>query len=236
MAETGLSPSARLVVVLALAFGFAGVRGLAVLPLILAVAAALVLLLGQGRLVLRRLRGPAMLAGGMLLVLPVISGATVLAEFGPLALRREGLEAATLIAGRLLAIVAVTLALLAALSPFDLVAALCGLRVPPLLTDLAFLTLRYLDEMRAELRRGTLARRLRGGARGWQALPDHARLLATSLIRAQARSERLWAAMRLRGYGAGPAIALPPLRLPDYVAITGAVIIALGVIWLDRTL
>ncbi len=234
MAET--SPRARLILALVLAFGFASVQGLAVLPLVMALALGVVLAFGAGRVVLRRMRAPLVLVLGIVLVLPVISGPTVLAQIGPLALRLEGLQAAALIAGRLLSIVAVTLALLATLSPFDLVAGLRALRVPALMTDLALLTLRYLEEVTAELRRGAIARRLRGGKRGWQALPDHALGLASSLIRAQARSERLWAAMRLRGYGMAPGPDAASLQRFERVAITGAVIVALGVIWLDRVL
>ena len=234
MAET--SPRARLIIVLLLAFGIASVQGLALLPWVMVLALALVLACGHWRLVLRRMRGPAFLALGLVLVLPLISGETVLMQLGPLALRLEGVQAAALIAGRLLSIVALTLALLAALSPLQLVAGLRGLRLPALMTDLALLTLRYLDEVRSDLRRAQLARQLRGGRKGWHGLPDHARLLATSLIRAQARSERLWAAMRLRGYGTGLALTIVPLRARDWAAITGAAILACGVIWLDRGL
>lgn len=234
MAET--SPRARLILALVLAFGFAAVQGLAVLPLVMALAVGVVLVFGAGRMVLRRMRAPMLLVLGLTLVLPLISGSTVLAQIGPVALRLEGLQAAALIAGRLLSIVAVTVALLATLSPFDLVAGLRALRVPALMTDLALLTLRYLDEVTTELRRASIARSLRGGKRGWRALPDHALLLATSLIRAQARSERLWAAMRLRGYGTGLALPNSPLHARDWAAITGAALLALGIVWLDRTL
>ncbi|TVP69487.1 MAG: cobalt ECF transporter T component CbiQ [Rhodobacteraceae bacterium] len=234
MAET--SARARLILALVLAFGFASVQGLAVLPLVMALSLGVVLAFGAVRVVLRRMRAPLVLVLALTVVLPLISGSTVLAQIGPVALQLEGLQAAALIAGRLLSIVAVTLALLATLSPFDLVAGLRALRVPALMTDLALLTLRYLDEVTAELRRAALARSLRGGMRGWRALPEHARGLATSLIRAQTRSERLWAAMRLRGYGLGAEAETPPLQKFERLAITGAVIVALGVIWLDRIL
>lgn len=236
MDDAAFSPRARLVVALALAFGIAAVKGLAVLPLVMALAGGVALMLGQGRLVLRRLRGPAILALGLVLVLPLISGESVLAQLGPFALRLEGAQAAALMAVRLLSIVALTLALLAPLSPFQLVGALRGLGVPALMADLAFLTLRYVDEVTAELRRAHLARKLRGGRSGWRALPDHAAVLAAGLIRAQARAERLWAAMRLRGYGTGLALPVAPLQARDWAAMTGAMIVALGVIWLDRTL
>lgn len=236
MADRGISPAARLVIAVVLAFGIAAVQGVAVLPWVILLAFAMVLASGHWRLVMRRMRGPVWLALGLGVVLPLASGTTVLAELGPLRLRMEGLQSAALIAGRLLCIVAVTLALLAPLGPFQLVAGLRSLRLPGLITDLALLTLRYLDEVTAELHRADLARQIRGGRRGWRALPEHAGLIATALIRAQARSDRLWAAMRLRGYGAGLAMPLAALRARDWLGMGAATVAALGVIWLDRAL
>ncbi|MGY6704454.1 energy-coupling factor transporter transmembrane component T family protein [Roseinatronobacter sp.] len=234
MSDPALSPRARLVIALVLAFGIAAIKGLAVLALAVCLAAGVALASGQARLVLRRLRGVAVLASGLLLALSLIVGESVLARVGPLALRQEGLEAGVLIAVRLLSIVALTLALLAPLSPFQLVGALRGLRAPALMADLALLTLRYLDEVSGELRRAHLARRLRGGRTGWRTLREHAGVLATGLIRAQARSERVWAAMRLRGYNSGLAMPVAPLRAMDWVCMGGALLAALGIIWLDR--
>lgn len=236
MAEAALCPRARLLATLALAFGIAALQGLASLPVAVGLAAAVVLASGQARAVLHRLRGAALLALAIMVLLAMMAGDTVLAQLGPLRIRLEGLEAGALIALRLLSIVAVTLALLAPLSPFQLVAGLRGLGVPALMADLALLTLRYLDELGAELRRARLARRLRGGRSGWRALPDHALLLATGLIRAQARADRLWSAMRLRGYGTGLAADLAPLRAGDWGAVTAAIIAALALVILDRVL
>lgn len=228
-----LSPRARLMIALLLAFGIASVKGPATLPVVALLACGVVLALGRADGVLRRLRGPALLSLSLMVVLPLTLGHTVLAEIGPVAVRREGVQVGALMAVRLVSIVAVTLALLASLSPFQLVAALRGLGVPALMADIALLTLRYLDEVSAELRRTRLARRLRGGRDGWRALPDHAALLANTLIRAQARADRLWAAMRLRGYGTGLAAPVAPLQARDGVAVAAAVLAALGLLWLD---
>ena len=229
-----LNPRARLVAALLLAFGIAAVQGGAVLPLVAALAGGVVLALGQGRRVVRGLRAPALLAMALLLVLPFAAGGTVLAQIGPLVLRQEGLQAAVLMATRLLSIVALTLALLAPLSPAQLVAGLRGLGLPGLITDLALLTARYLEETRAELARAQLARRLRGGRPGWRAVPDQAALLACALIRAQTRAERLWAAMRLRGHGAAQMVPAAALTTRDRVAMTGAAGAALALVLLDR--
>lgn len=224
----------RLVMAVVLAFGFAAVRDVALLPLLGLLALALALAAGGLAGLLRRLRGAALLALAFVLVLPAIAGQTVLVQAGPLALHAEGLEAGLLIGGRLLAIVAVTLALLGPVPPLQLAAALRGLGVPGLMADLALLTLRYLDELRAELSRARLARTLRGGRGGWRDLPDTGLMLAAVLIRSQRRAERLWAAMRLRGHGA--AIAAPPTAPAwhELAAMALALAVALAVVALDR--
>ena len=231
-----VSPRARLVAAFVLAFGFAAVQTLGTLPALGAIAAVALLAAGLSWRELARLRGAVVLACGFVVVLPMIAGETVFARIGPLPLYWEGAQAGALIAARLLAIVALTLALLAPVPVLQLVAAMRALGVPALMADLALLTLRYLDEVSTELRRAHLARRLRAGRMGWRALPDYAALLATSLIRAQARAERLWAAMRLRGYDTGLAMPVAPLRALDWLAMSAALTAALAVLWLDRAL
>jgi cobalt/nickel transport system permease protein len=227
---------ARLLIALALGFGFAAVREVALLPLLALVAGGVVALSGAGRALLPRLKGPALLALGFAVLLPFLAGQTVLWQAGPLAIRAEGLAAGALIGGRLLAIVAVTLALFHGRSALDIAGGLAGLGLPRLMSDLALLTLRYLDELRGELARATLARRLRGGGRGWRALGEHGMILAAALLRAQARSERIWAAMRLRGHAAALAAPQPRLARQDLRAVAVALGAALAIAALDRSL
>lgn len=233
-AEADLDPRVRLLAALILAFGFASVVQAQTVPALLVLALLLASGLGALRRVLGGLRVAAFLALGFVVVLPLASGETVLWQAGPLVVRAEGLEAGLLIGGRLLAIVAVALALLGAVPALHLVGALRALRVPSLLADLALLTLRYLDDLRAEIARMRLARRMRGGHRGWQGLGSEGLLLAAVLIRSQRRAERLWAAMRLRGYDAGIAAPMPQLALRDHLALAGAAVVALAAIALDR--
>jgi len=231
-----LSARARLVVAFVLAFGIAAVQGLTLLPVV-AVLAGLALAMAPGRrALLRRLRPAALLALAFLVALPLLTGTTPLLRLGWLTLTVEGAEAGLLVATRLLAIVTLTVVLLAPVPPFALVGAMRAMGLPGLMADLALLTLRYLDELKAELGRARLARRLRGGRARLRDLPDHALLLATALIRAQARSERLWAAMRLRGHGAtlGPPAPGPGTR--DRAAMAAALALALALPALDRGL
>ncbi len=233
---------ARILIALALAFGFASVREVTLLPVLALVAAGVVILTGVGRALLPRLRGAALLALGFVLVLPLVAGETLLWQAGPVAIRAEGLAAGVLIGGRLLAIVTVTLALFHGRDALEIARGLSGLGLPRLMSDLALLTLRYLDELGAELARARLARRLRGGGRGrglralGAALGDHGRIVAAALLRAQARSERVWAAMRLRGHASGLAAGQPALARTDRLAVLGAICLALAIALLDYSL
>ncbi|WP_444792329.1 energy-coupling factor transporter transmembrane component T family protein [Roseinatronobacter sp. NSM] len=231
-------PRVRLVMALMLAFSFASVGTVMMLP-VLGAGALLVLAVSgaDGGLVRTRLRGAGVLALAFVVVLPFLAGDQVLWQLGPLRWHLQGLEAGGLMGGRLLAIVVVTLALLSPVAPFRLVAGARALGVPALMADLALLTLRYLDELRAELARARLARRLRGGTGGWRGLPEQGILLASALIRGQRRAERIWAAMRLRGYGAaGTLPVLPPLAGRDICAMVGVAVGSLALVVLDRAL
>ena len=215
-----------------MAFGIAGVQDVRLVPVLLALGAVALWASGQARTLGPRLRGPLLVALALVAVLPLAAGTVPLARLGPLTWHADGLALAGLLAGRLLAIVAMTLALLAPVPPFRLVAALRALHVPPLLADLALLTLRYLAEMRSQLARAQLARRLRGGQGTWRALPEQALLLAACLIRAQGRGEQVWAAMRLRGHATGLAAPDTPLGARDIAALALASALACALlIW-----
>nr|WP_255705787.1 energy-coupling factor transporter transmembrane component T [Ectothiorhodospira sp. 9905] len=227
-------PRARLAMALLLAFGFAAVEQVMTVPLLLVLALALALASGQPWRVLRGLRAPLVLAGAFLLVFPLVAGPTVLWQAGPLRLHAEGLQVGLLVAGRLLAIVTVTLALLSTLPPHRLAAGLRGLKVPAVLADLLLLTLRYLEQVRSEILRARLAGRLRGERPGWRNLPGHGLILAAALIRGQRRAETLWAAMRLRGHSGGLAAPLAPMVARDRVGIMLAAGLAMLVLLVDR--
>nr|WP_274600114.1 CbiQ family ECF transporter T component [Halorhodospira abdelmalekii] len=227
-------PRARLAMALFLAFGFAAVEQVTTLPLLLVLALLLACASGQLWSLLRRLRAPLVLAGALLLVFPLVAGPTVLWQAGPLRLHVEGLQFGLLFAGRLLAIVTVTLALLATLPPHRLAAGLRGLKVPGVLADLLLLTLRYLEELRGEIVRACLARRLRGGRSRWRDLPGYGLLLAAALIRGQRRAATVWAAMRLRGHSGALAAPLAPMVARDWAGVALAAGLALLVLLGDR--
>jgi len=102
------------------------------------------------------------------------------------------------------------------------------------MADMTLLTLRYLADARAELARAELARQLRAGPVGWRALPDRAMILATSLIRAQDRAERVWAAMRLRGHGAAHSVAR--FGRGEWAVMALALASGAALLWLDHAI
>lgn len=231
-------PRVRLVMAVMLAFSMASVGNVVMVPLLGAVAlAVLACSRADAAQVRSRLRGAGVVALALVLVLPFVAGDRVLWQAGALRWHADGLATALVMGARLLAIVTVTLALLVPVAPFRLVAGARALGVPALMADLALLTLRYLDELRAELARAMLARRLRGGKGGWRGLPEYGVLLASALIRGQRRAERVWAAMRLRGYGAAAAMpGLPPLAGRDIWAMVWVACGSVGLVMLDRAI
>lgn len=220
----------RLGVALALGFGLAAVEDWRLTPAMLGVAAVVVGLSGIALTDLaRRLRAPCGLALAILAVLPLTAGETPLLRLGPLTLWAEGLAAAGLVTARFLSIVAVAVAMLGPLPTLVLVRALRAVGVPALMADLALLLLRYLDEVRGEFAQMRRAMALRGRPLGWRRLADIGWLLTALLLRAHARAERQWQAMRARGHGADrAAMPWPAPSVADLAFLGMAVTAALG--------
>lgn len=229
-AHLTLQPRTRLLVAVLLAMGAAAVRDLAMLPVLAVLVVAVILLVRPPLGLVRKLRAPFALALAFVVIIPVFGTGPALWQVGPITFAQDAAAAAIVIAVRLLAIAAMVLALLSGLSDMQLVSALRGSRVPPVICDLALLTLRYLHDLRAELARARLARRLRGGADGWRSLPDFGALLAVLLIRTLRQSERVWMAMRLRGYHNAVSVVPAPYAVGDLLAVAGAALAALVLI------
>lgn len=225
----------RIIVALVLAFGFSTVSRLELVPAMLALAVLAIAASGiaPGALA-ARMRGPGLLLMAVLLVLPFAVGQTELARLGPVALRAEGLEAAALVAARFACIVAVVLAYLSTVPMLRLIGALRALGVPALLADIALLMLRYLDELRAELARMRVAMALRGQPLSLWRPRGLGWLLAALLLRAHHRADRLWQAMRARGWGAARPEPLAPPAPADWAALALAVLAVVVLVWLDR--
>lgn len=196
----------KLVSLVALMFAIAMVRHLVLLPWVLLVVGGLYLWSQLPLTYLaRRLPYPGLFIVAMVGLLPWISGETVIWEWSILTLRLEGLQLAALIAGRFLAILTTGFILLGTTPFLTLLETLRSLGLPPLLTDMALLTYRYLFDIANQLATMRQAMKLRGYGQSRQTVRRQwgwlAALMGSLLLRSYEQSQRVYQAMRLRGYG-----------------------------------
>ncbi len=194
----------------ALIFAFAMVEDLRLVPaMLLATAVLYAIATLPLSFLLHQLRYPGFFILGVVILLPLVSGDTVLWQWGPIALRAEGCEAMLLIVCRFFSILTLGLILLGT-SPFSTtIKAMRSLGLPSVLADMMLLSYRYLFEFAQMLTTMQQAMRLRG----FHAPPifavreqiSHlqrlASLMGTLLIRSYEQSLRSYQAMGLRGYG-----------------------------------
>lgn len=228
------TPRLKLVSLGLLMFAFAAVRHL---PLVLPMLGLTAVLYFLSELpfsfLLKRLRYPGLFILMVVLILPFSSGETVLWQWRALALRQEGIENMGLIVGRFLSILTLGFVLLGTTPFVTLLQALRSLGLPNLIADMTLLTYRYLFETAEMLSTMQRSMRLRGlGQRQrWfrlqqQDLQRLAGLVGTLLIRSYERSERVYKAMQLRGYG---QLKRPVVKAPvdsNSVLLTGFCTIA----------
>ncbi|MFZ9737103.1 MAG: cobalt ECF transporter T component CbiQ [Prochlorothrix sp.] len=202
---------AKVLSLLVLIFAIALIQHLVLIPWILA---AVLLLYSCSQLplayLLRRLPYPGLFIVAMVGLLPWVSGETILWQWQGLSLRLEGLQSALLVMGRFLAIVTTSFILLGTTPFLDLVQALRSWGLPPLLADMTLLTYRYLYDIANQLATMQQAMQLRGYGlhregirrqglrRQWEWLVS---LFGSLLLRSYEQSQRVYHAMRLRGYG-----------------------------------
>lgn len=210
------SSRAKLLGLGALIFGFSTVKSLWLVPWMLGIT---IVLYGVSRLPVSflrsRLRYPGLFLLGVVVALPLMSGETVLWQWGALSLRQEGLLLMVIVASRFLSIITVGVILLGTTPFLELIGALRALGLPSLLTDMALLSYRYLFDITDHLSQLRQAMRLRGFSRShhhlrtpgsftWRTWQQLATVAGTLLIRSYEQSERVYRAMRLRGYGLNP--------------------------------
>ena len=201
-------PRYKLIGLITLAFAFSFIHDLRML---LAMVAVTITLYGVSRLPLshmaRRLRYPSFFLLALLLTLPFLSGENVIASWGPLALREEGLLAAVLIAARLSCILVTGLVFLGTTPLLTNIKAMRALGLPDIMADMAFLAFRYFQEIGRDLGNMQTSMRLRGfqGRRfSYRGLRIMAWLSGSLLVYSYEHSESIYRAMILRGYGHCP--------------------------------
>ncbi|MFK7804113.1 MAG: cobalt ECF transporter T component CbiQ [Anaerolineae bacterium] len=189
-----------------LAFAFAYVKDMRLLPFMLLITAGLY---AASKLPLpflfTRLKIPGFILLGIVISLPFLAGTTEIFSIGPVSIQLEGVLSAVLIAVRFVCIITLSLLIFATDSIINTIKGLTGLKLPPIMADMLLLTYRYLFEMGHSLRTTQTAVRLRGFqndrlSRG--KLETLAALLGNLIVRSYEQSERVYHAMILRGYGA----------------------------------
>lgn len=196
----------KLVGLLALIVAFASVRDWRTLPFMIAIT---LLIYAQSQMpwhVLRhRLAVPGYVISALIIFLPFISGSTVLASLGFLTVRQEGLELALLIAVRLFCIVTLAFVMFGTDTFIRTIAAMRALRFPDIMADMVLLTYRYLFEISdlfAQMQTAARIRGFQGSAFSLANIGTLAALVGHMFIRSYEKSERVYKAMVLRGYGA----------------------------------
>ena len=223
---------------LSLIVAFALVQDWRLLPLLVLLTLAIYQSSGLPWHMLRhRLTIPGAFIGMLVLFMPFIAGETLIASFGPLDIRREGLELAGLVAVRFFCIVTLAFVMLDTDTFYRTIEALRALRFPDLMADMVLLTYRYLFVVGDFFGRMQTAARLRGfqgSLLSIGTLSTLAALIGHMLIRSYEQSERVYKAMVLRGYG--NAQIRPNLfhaTRTDQLKLLGAIVVALIIIILQ---
>jgi cobalt/nickel transport system permease protein len=222
-------PRLKLVGLLVMVTAFSLVRDLRLLPAMLLVTALLYAIssIPPGFL-WARLRTPGVFLLVLAVLLPFLSGPTVIYRWGPVALRKEGCLAFVLVVTKFVSILTTSLVLFGSAPFLTTIKAMRALRLPTILADMVLLSYRYIFEIGGDLARMETAMRLRGfrarrlSGRGLYAV---ASLVGSILVRSYERSERIYKAMILRGYGQAP-------RLEDEFEVRSGDVVAFAVVLL----
>jgi cobalt/nickel transport system permease protein len=226
-------PRYKLIGLLALIFAFSFVSDLRMLPaMVVVTSAAYIVSKLPVSFMLTRLRYPSFFLLAVVLLLPFLSGETIVMSIGPLDLRQEGLADVLLIATRFLSILTIGLVLFSTAPFLTTIKAMRALHLPAILTDMALLTFRYLQEIGDYLHRMETSMRLRGfrqrrvSIHGFRIL---AWLGGSILVRSYERSEWVYKAMILRGYGQAESLKGEfQASYTDAFALSATLLIAAG--------
>lgn len=235
----------KLIGLFLLAVAFSLIQQLALLPAILLTAWLLYLISKLPfSYLINRLKYPGIFLLTLVVLLPLIAGETVLAQVGPISIKQEGIVQAVIIAARFISIITVMVVLFGTTPFLTTARALRSLGLPELLVDMLLLTYRYIFEAAEDLTRMQRAMRLRGfqGNKLNRHTVTHlSSLIGGLLVRSYDRADRIYNAMRLRGYGSGIRIQAKTAASPrDIVyfalAIILSIVLIVSQIWLTTRL
>lgn len=195
----------KLIGLLTLIFSFAVIQKLTLLIPMIGVTLLFYLLSKLPfSFLLNRLRYPGLFIIATVILLPFISGKTVIFSIGFLSIKEEGIKAVLLIVIRFLCILTITLVLFNTAPFLTTLKSFQRLGLSSIIIDMMLLTYRYLDEIKDRLITMKRALQLRGfqpkniSKRNLQIV---ASLLGTLLVRSYNQSQIVYEAMILRGYG-----------------------------------
>lgn len=232
-------PRYKLIALMGLIFAFSFVQDLRLLPALLGVTLILFII---SRLplnfLLTRLSYPGIFLLALAIVLPLFSGTTVIFRLGPLAVRQEGLLALLLITVKFLCILTLGLVLFGSAPFLTTIKAMRTLGLSPILADMMLLTYRYIFEIGHDLKTMETSMRLRNfraGRFSLRGINTLASLSGTLLVRSYERSERVYKAMVLRGYGHQTARGSTPQGMSqaqhqDMLALAGTLLLAAAIV------
>ena len=227
----------KLIGLATLIFAFSLVQELRLVPVMLLIT---LIIFALSRLpwayLWERLRYPGMFLLVVAVLLPLFSGQTILASFGPLSLRLEGFLAMIIMVTKSLSILTISLVLFSSAPFLTSLKAIRALGLPSILADMMLLSYRYFFEIGQDFSKMETAMWLRGfqiKAYDRRSLQSMAALAGSLLVRSYERSERVYKAMLLRGYGHAPSSKVSEefqARPPDLMATALVVVVALGLV------
>ena len=195
----------KLVGLISLIFAFSFVQKIILLPIIVVITAVIFYLSNLPlSFLLSRLRYPGWFILTIVVLLPFLAGDTVIFQWGWLSIKQEGVRASIVVSVRFFCILTVSLVLFGTAPFLSSIKSMRSLGLPQVMVDMTLLAYRYLEELGNMLTTMQRAIRLRGfqykkfSRRNLRIL---AQLTGSLLIRSYERSNRVYQAMILRGYG-----------------------------------
>ena len=169
-------------------------------------------------------------------ILPFTAGGEILYQLGPLDIQKRGIVLAAQITLKSNAILLALIALTATMSFATLGHAMNQLKFPEKLVYLLLLTYRYIFVIEQEYKKILRAIKIRGFSPGTSlhCYKTYAYVIGMLFVRASARAERVYQAMRCRGF-AGKFYSLAEFdsRLRNYVFTALVTLAAAGILYLE---
>lgn len=227
----------KLIAIVPLIFVCAAVKSAPGLLCAALVSSTMVIISGLPiRHVLKILKAPFYFIIIMTPVLMLTSGGERLISWEMISVYRSGLYIAARLAIKALSIMLLFICLFGTARLQESMKAMEFFKLPPILLSLLFFTYRYIFLYLEEFGKLLTAARLRGYTllRGLKGLKSTVSILVTLLIRSYEQSERVYAAMRLRGYtGAFPTLCHFKTQASDVLKTSLLLSLSVLIVYMD---